>query len=351
MTPELFLLFLALVMGLLFRWAFRALPHERWQIMAALPVAKTESGEWRGVNLTYYGFFTASSSVVALLALLILLGSVGVSHLAVGAMGLALLGICWPAARIVARIVEKKAYTFTVGGAVFVGGLLAPWLIASWNLLTRGWENQSIPLLPTLAAMAVAYAYGESIGRLACISFGCCYGKRIEQLSPRWRHLFDGLAFVFTGQTKKAAYAGGLEGVPVVPIQAITAGIFALIALAGTYLYLRGWFRGALLLALAATQLWRFVSELFRDDDRGPASQVSAYQVMAILLIVYMFAVSIFFAGATPILPDLTRGLAALWHPAVLLVSQGLWALLFWQTGRSMVTGSRMTFFVHRERI
>lgn len=351
MTSELFLLTLALVMGLLFSWAFRVLPRENWQIMAALPVAKTESGEWRGVNLTYYGFFTASSSVLALLALLMLLSSVAVSYLAIGAMGLTLLGICWPAARIVARIVEKKAHTFTVGGAVFVGGILAPWLIVAWNMLTRGWTGLSVPLLPALAAMGVAYAYGESIGRLACISFGCCYGKRLEQLSPRWRRIFGGFSFVFSGHTKKASYAGGLEGVPVVPIQAITAVIFALIALAGTYLFLQGWFRVALILSLSATQLWRFVSEIFRDDDRGPAQQVSVYQVMALALIVYMLAVSIFFAGTTPIAPDLARGLGALLHPAVLLVSQGLWILLFWQTGRSMVTGSQMTFFVHQKRV
>ena len=32
-----------------------------------------------------------------------------------------------------------------------------------------------------LAALAIGYILGEGLGRLACLSFGCCYGKPLDQ--------------------------------------------------------------------------------------------------------------------------------------------------------------------------
>lgn len=349
MNPELFILALAAGLVVLYGWAFRTLPQEHWQIIAAVPVRKTEAGAWHGVNFTYYGFFVASSNVLATLVLLLLLHAAGVAWWATAVLVVALFGLCWPAARLIARVVEKKAYTFTVGGAVFVGGLVAPWLIVGINALG---PQVVLPVWPTLAALAVAYVYGESVGRLACLSFGCCYGKRLTQLAPRWQRLFARIVIVFRGATKKAAYAGGLEGVPVVPVQALTACVLALLALSGTALFLHGWFRAAFLLTLAASQLWRFVSERLREDERGPAQTISAYQVMALVLVAYLFLLAGGLeATTTTRAPDLLRGLRALWHPAVVLLTQALWLALFWHTGRSSVTGAELTFFVHRTRI
>jgi uncharacterized membrane protein YccF (DUF307 family) len=351
MQTELFILSFAFGLSLLFAWAFRTLPREHWQIMAAVPIAKTAGGAWQGVNLTYYGFFVATSNVLAVLVLVALLGTLGVPlHLA-AVLVLAVFALCWPAARWIARLVEKKQYTFTVGGAVFTGVVVAPWLIAGLNWLLRELEQTPLPALPVLAALTIAYAFGESLGRLACISFGCCYGKRVTQLAPRWQRLFARLSFEFSGAMKKAAYAGGLEGVRVVPIQALTACVYALLALGGTYLFLRGWFTAALLLPLTLTQLWRFGSELLRADERGPSQRISAYQVMALSMIGYVALASWWLATPAHITPDLGRGLRTLWQPAVLLLSQALWLTLFWHTGRSMVTGAQMTFFVQRERI
>ena len=44
----------------LLSWGVRTLPGERWQMLAAVPVAKAPDGSWRGVNLTFYGFFSAT---------------------------------------------------------------------------------------------------------------------------------------------------------------------------------------------------------------------------------------------------------------------------------------------------
>ena len=59
--------------------------------------------------------------------------------------------------------------TFTVGGASFVGIILAPLIVWMFNVTL----DKSIPIVPFLAAVSIAYALGEGVGRLACISFGC----------------------------------------------------------------------------------------------------------------------------------------------------------------------------------
>lgn len=349
MSKELFLIALATLFAVLFAWAFRTLPREHWQIIAAVPQRKNESGEWQGLNLTFYGFFQATSNTLGVTILFVLLGTVGVRPTAVLSLILVVLLLCWPAAKIIARVVEKKAHTFTIGGALFVGVLATPWLIVLLNASLL--SGNRIPVLPALAATAIAYAYGEGVGRLACISFGCCYGKRVTELSPRLRRCFDSLSFTFVGETKKAAYAGGLGGVRLVPVQAITSVVFILIALVGTGLFLNQHFTAALLTAMTTTQMWRFLSEKLRADERGKAQTISAYQVMALLMVAYTAAVAYGFSGATLPAADIGAGLYALWNPFVMLFCQGVWLTVFWITGRSSVTGSTLSFFVRHDRI
>lgn len=350
MTPELLLGLLALGFAGFYTWAFRVLPREGWQIIATVPLTKNTAGEWQGLNLTWYGFFVASSNVFAVAVVFLLLGTLGVSAWAVFAMIAALFVLCWPLARLIARVVEKKAYTFTVGGAVFAGVLAVPWLVWLFNAtLGETWLG-ALPPLPAIAAGAIGYAFGEGMGRLACISFGCCYGKQVAQLEPRWQRLFAPLGIVFTGSTKKVAYAGGLEGVRVVPIQALTAVSYTLIAVAGAYLFLRAQFAAALILTLVVTQVWRAWSETLRADHRG-GGRMSAYQIMALALVGYTLALAWFLPSVNLPAGEVLAGVRLLWQPAVLLFLQTLWLLLFLHTGRSMVTGATVNLFVRRERI
>lgn len=351
MSIELFLFILAALFAVLFAWAFRRLPQEQWQIIAAVPVSKTEAGEWHGLNLTYYGFFQATSNALAVAMVFVMLGAVGVTAKAVFALIIILFAVCWPASKLIARVVEKKKHTFTIGGAIFVGVLITPWVIELLNRTMSDAFGGKIPAIPAMAAAAVAYAFGEGLGRLACISFGCCYGKSLDQLSPRLRRLFEPLNFKFAGATKKVAYEGLLEGAPVVPVQAITAVVFLAIALIGAYLFLKSHFAAALLLTMAVTQSWRFVSETLRADERGKAQVISAYQVMAVLMVVYAVAIVVAFSGATVGTIDIKSGLALLWDPAVLLFCQALWLAVFLITGRSSVTGATVAFFVRHDRI
>jgi prolipoprotein diacylglyceryltransferase len=200
-------------------------------------------------------------------------------------------------------------------------------------------------VLPVTSAMAVAFVLGEGFGRLACISFGCCYGKPVAALPPVWRRLFRGLGVAFHGHTKKIAYASGLEGVRVVPIQATSAVVLTLLALSGTLLHLAERFRTALLVTLVGALVWRFVSELLRADDRG-GGKVSAYQWLSLVSVVYVAGIAVIFEPAPGTHVVLESGLTTLWQPAALLLLQAVGIAIFLYTGRSLVTGSTISFHV-----
>jgi hypothetical protein len=341
---------LALILAVYLYWGIRTLPQERWQILAAVPVRKKENGDWNGVNLTWYGLLTANAYAAAVAVLFILMGTVRVPAAGTAAMAAAMLSLCVPASRLVARLVEKKAHTFTVGGAVFVGVLTAPWIVFLLNrTMGAEWGFQVSPAA-ALAAFAIAYAFGEGLGRLACISYGCCYGRPLNEAPPWLARLFAEHSFSFYGKTRKIAYAGGLEGERVLPVQALTAIIYLGCGLGSIVLFLHSRFVEAFAVTMAVTQGWRVLSEALRADYRG-GGKVSAYQIMGVAGILYGSA-AIILAPATPLFrPDLSGGISTLWHPGILISIQALWLGIFLYTGRSTVTGASLSFHVHQERI
>jgi hypothetical protein len=351
MSNEIFLFVLAASSAALFYWAFRALPKERWQIMAVVPVAKDYHGEWRGLNLTYYGFFQATSNALAVAMVFVLLGATGVAAKTAFLLTGIVFAVCWPAAKPITRVVEKKRHLFTVGGAVFAGGLVLPWVIEILNWGPTSAVGSKIPVVPALAAVSIAYAYGEGIGRLACISFGCCYGRRLNQLSPRVRRLFLSFNFRFTGLMKKAVYEGCLEGVQIAPVQAITSVVFVLTGLVGTALFLDSRFAAAMLVTVTVTQTWRFASERLRVQAGSQSPRFSVYQIMALSLVAYAGVLALCFPVEQVRAVSIGDGLEVIWNPSVLLFCQLVWVVVFLITGRSGVTGSRLSFFVHHDRI
>ncbi|MBN1141914.1 MAG: prolipoprotein diacylglyceryl transferase [Deltaproteobacteria bacterium] len=344
-----FLVVAGLALSLYLGWGFLHLPGEKWQILASFPISRRPDGGWNGINLTYYGLLTANAYLAAVAMALILLGSVGVHLADVITLVALLLLCCVPASRWMARWVEGKAHTFTVGGAAFVGILIAPWLVALVNHLP--WRKGAVtPVLPALAAIVVAYCFGEGLGRLACISFGCCYGKPLSQCHPLIQRLFSRRCFVFSGKTKKIAYAGGLEGERVLPVQALTAILYVAAGLSGAGLFLASRFAEAFLLGLFVTQLWRFFSEFLRADYRGEG-KISVYQVLNAVGLAYAVVTAVFFGSEMKQGPDLASGFAAFWNPLMIPALQGLWLTIFIYTGRSEVTGARLSFHVHGNRI
>ena len=325
-------------------WGGRNLPGERWQMLASVPVARNADGSWRGVNLTWYGALSALAYTLATAVAVTLLASVGMGLAGLCLMVAGMLGLCIPASKIVARLVEGKRNTLTVGGAVFVGIVVAPFV--AWAVVAA---TGSGAVLPALAALSVAYAVGEGVGRMACLSFGCCYGRPVSSLREPWRRMFAGWNIVFSGQTKKADYAHGLCGRELVPVQLMTAYLYCGAACLGMLCFAAGAFGPAMIVPLVVTQVWRVVSEFFRADYRGDR-KISAYQIMAGLGAAYGLVPALTLP-AGGVSPDLGQGMAALWTVPVLLLLQAVFVVVFLYTGRSSVTGSVVRFFVKEGEI
>jgi len=347
MANYLFVVSMSFAIFCLFRWAFHILPQEQWQILAVVPQQKTPENQWQGINLTYYGFFVATAVTVAVGQLLVLLGSLGIPTAQALLFASTLLTVCIPASKILAKWVEKKDFTFTIGGASFVGIMLAPVILLGIKAL---WPTTSFPIASALSALVIAFALGEGIGRLGCISFGCCYGKPLASCSGWLQKWFHQHHFQFSGDTKKVSYEGKLESIPTLPIQGITATIYILAYVIGLLCFVNGWFLAGLLSVELMTQIWRAVSEYWRADYRGERT-FSAYQIMALVGCGYLLMVASFLSSPETMTPNILQGLESIWTPGILIFFQILWVTLFLYMGRSKVTGSVMSFFVQRERV
>jgi hypothetical protein len=348
-AAALFVAGFCLLTGVMLGWGFRHLPREKWQFLASLPSVRQPDGCWYGVNLTYYGFFNANAYVLATALAICLLAALGIPFTGFFWIVAVLLGVCVPASKLIARLVEKKKHTFSVGGAAFVGILGGPPLVWGVGRVLEAKMGFELPLAATLAALAIAYAVGEGVGRLACISFGCCYGKPLSRTHPLIRRLFGSYNFVFQGATKKIAFADGLEGEPVVPVQAVTAILYCAAAVVGLALFFGQWYQTAFLEAVVVTQVWRFFSEFLRADYRG-AGRISKYQVMS-LAAAAAGVLLVLFCPPSIVAADIRAGLRILWQPGVLVFLQVLWLVIFIYTGKSQVTGAKIHFHVLQDRI
>ncbi len=349
MINWLFVMTIALLLTPLLIWSFRALPQERWQIICAIPVRKMADGSWKGLNLTYYGLFNAISLSGAVAMVFILSGAAGVDGRAFVVTTVVLLAVCLLASKLIARWVEKKPCTFSVGAASFIGIVLGPWLVLPMEIISRRMISIDFDAMAIMASLMVGYSLGEGIGRLACISYGCCYGRPMAQMPTFIKRHFAWASFSYTGCTKKISYAHHLEGERIFAVQAVTAVLYTTTALIATLLYLNGSFAWAFFLCLLVTQGWRFGSEFFRSDYRGDR-RISAYQIMSLLTIPYGLLIPFLFStSGQPV--DVLAGLRILWSPGVVLFLQLIWVIMFLRTGKSQVTGSGIHFHVNQDRI
>ena len=330
-------------------WGNRTLPAERWQMIAAVPLTKSSNGAWQGLNLTFYGFFSATASTFGVALMIVLLASLGVRLPAAAAVIAIMMLISVPASKGLAWVIEGKRNTFTIAGAAFLASLiLPPGLLLAQRLLSV-WFEVKIYAMPILAAAAIVYALSEAIGRMACLSFGCCYGKPLREVSPRVARVFGYFPLVFHGDTKKVSYASGLAEEPLVPVQTITSAVFTTAGLIGLGLFLSGHWRMAGLVPALSTWGWRALSECLRADHRGD-SQTSVYQVMALVAMMYLAVMLTFLPSEGPT-PSLAAGLATVASAGTIVSLQVLWAFLFLYYGRSRVTSSVVWFHVVPERV
>lgn len=347
---EIFVLGFGTMLAAILYTGFRYLPRENRQILAARPCHLKDGETWKGENLTWYGLLNAVAYVTAVSIVLVILAAYGIPLSGILVLCICVIGITTPSSRLVARIVEKKPNTATIGGASFVGILVTPWIVLLLDITMGRAMSFQMPVLVVLSALIVAYAFGEGLGRLACISFGCCYGKPVKDCPGWMQNLLTPYSIVYRGKTRKAVYEGRLEGIPLVPVQGITAVVYCFFGLTGLYLFLKGFCGSALILLLVVTQLWRYISEFFRKDYRGER-KITPYQIMGIISIFYILAIVLLFPAHNPGTPDIVQGLIVLWNPLVLLFLEILGIGIFLYTGRSKVTGASISFYVNQDQI
>lgn len=350
------------LMGL-YQWLFRILPRERWQFLATIPTSKISKNDWRGINLTLYGFFTALAGVISCAIFIALTGAVNVATGIALLLILAVLAVCLPAAKLIARFVENNPHGFTVGGASFTGIILAPFLLLAADYISKEIYGLALPTVAILAAISIAYVAGEGIGRLGCLSFGCCYGKPLS-LAPRWiQHACAHTPHRYSGKTKKICFAGKMENVDVIPVQSATCVVFTLLALISIGLFFHNHFSEALLLSLIGSQAWRLSSETLRADYRGGnlieniseelkkeiggtnGKRISIYQIMTILASIYIVgALRWLIPPEQNITAIAHQGVSALWQPEVILSLQAIGLIMFLYSGTSTITRARIQF-------
>ncbi|MBP9024445.1 MAG: prolipoprotein diacylglyceryl transferase, partial [Spirochaetes bacterium] len=169
-----FLAAIGIFLALILTAGFTFLPGERFQFIAAIPSGKRKKDYSSGKNLTWYGLITAFSVTVSSAFFCTLASSYGFALKTCLIFAGSILLIALPASKVIAFIVEKRKGTITVGGAAFAATAVSP--VAAYLAVKLSSDGNSELIMPLLAALGCSYLIGEGIGRLSCLSFGCCYG-------------------------------------------------------------------------------------------------------------------------------------------------------------------------------
>jgi hypothetical protein len=341
-----FVITLFLFVGMLSYIGIRYFSSERFQVLLVIPHRRLSDGRWLSLNITYYGLFNGIAYTLGALITTMLLLSIGLSFVQIlTIVGLTLL-ICIPSSKIVATLIEHTKTGFTVGGAVFVGIFTAPVAIYITLYLTGGENNTKYLIIPILSAISIGYTLGEGVGRIGCLSFGCCYGKEVERISSALlKKVFLRWNTIFTGRLKKAAYASNLEGKKTVPVLSMGIIINNATSIIGIVLFIFDKYVAALLLTFIISQTYRFVSEFLRADYRG-SGKISSYQKMAIANIIIAILYVFFWSSTHYPSTDLYNALIKFYDPVVI----GMFALLFIFT--TSYTGvSKVTYSITQLRL
>jgi phosphatidylglycerol:prolipoprotein diacylglycerol transferase len=139
------------------------------------------------------------------------------------------------------------------GGLMFQGGLAGALLVSPVFL-----KKEGLAFWPAFDVLAPSLALGQALGRLGCLSAGCCYGRPLEP-GAAW-----GLTFPPGSQAP--------AGLPLWPTQAVEAFFLALLALGLIAALRASWCRRpgrVAALYLAGAGALRLAMEFMRGDFRG----------------------------------------------------------------------------------
>lgn len=137
---------------------------------------------------------------------------------------------------------------------VYYGGLALALVASAWYL-----HRAKLPGWKVADLAAPGIALGQAIGRIGCLSAGCCFGKPT--------HMPWGITF-----TDPYAYdnVGVPLNTPLHPTQLYEAGGTLLLFVYLMWRLSRRHFTGQVILEyLLLYSVLRFIIEFFRDDDRG----------------------------------------------------------------------------------
>lgn len=238
------------------------------------------------IVLPTYGFALGVGFVLSILLLRRRGPEYGIDRDTAVDMGIWLILSGLVGAKLLLLVVEGPGYYLTSlhglvelfrAGGVFYGGLLGALAAALFFVKVR-----KVPFLAFADAAAPAVALGQAIGRIGCLSAGCCWG---EQCSRPW-------AITFT-DPRAGANVGVPIGVPLHPTQIYEAvGLFVLVGL--LLWFGKGRVPGRTFsLYLIGAAVLRFVVEIFRGDPRGtvPGTSLSTSQGIAVALFVLGLAI------------------------------------------------------------
>lgn len=167
--------------------------------------------------------------------------------------------------------------------------------------------------------------------------------------NPILRCVFDHWHFVFFGDTKKISFTQVICRPTGIPIQALTSrlnhrGSSRPVGFSPRQVRLR---------FFAEDGTYPGMARLLGSVARGlsPQQQRICLSTDGSRSIAIAAICGYFNADNAVITADLTAGLEALWHAAVVLALQILWALAFVMCGKSMVTGAQISFHLRADRI
>jgi hypothetical protein len=347
-TIELGIALIALAGFALFRWGFRNLTGEEWQIAFAIParISGSERQIWPAINFTFYGVFSSIAYGLSTLAFVFLIGASGQPLGPTAVFAGILLAVGVPASKWVARWVEGIP-GHTIGGAVFAVVVCSIPAMAITQWLTRELAWPQFDAAVVVAAACLAYVLGEAVGRLACLSFGCCYGRPIAQSTSLQKALYSRLTETYRGRFKKIAYAGGLTDRPVIAVQSIACAVLFAMFLLSLWLFWKGMLAASIVVSFGLSQLWRAYSEQLRADFRGREG-FTLYQGMAIVAALLSIVLAWMYAsGVVAPTPSAYLGWKAVAQLEVILVCQALALLILFYMGRSSVTSSRLELLLN----
>ncbi|KAK7467544.1 hypothetical protein VKT23_004598 [Stygiomarasmius scandens] len=169
------------------------------------------------------------------------------------------------------------------------GGVLG----AALGLLASSYVLELIDIVEVAPSLCIAFPLYESISRLGCHTYGCCYGRMIEpaESSSILLKLFSPVTYV-TSTAAAVRLNPTLRGKQLYPIQKISSFLFLvqfiaialLVAMVKTDVGLAG---GVSLTLHAIIRLW---TEVYRDDFRGEVGGIVPLTATGRISIVQLLA-------------------------------------------------------------